>query len=112
MKASSDCKTFLSDSSCSLIPALVAGSVAVVASVVACVAPSVSPSAVVPLFPVVGELGFGWVAAEEEGDEASKDGLVMAFCEELGDSLEGHNPPDSLHNEPEIRQRRRTFHIV
>lgn len=69
-------------------------------------------STVVPLSPVVRELWLGRVAAEKEGDEASDDGLVVALCEELGNSFEGHDPPDGLHNKPEIRQRRRTFHIV
>lgn len=69
-------------------------------------------SAVVPLPPIVGESWFGGVAAEEESDEGAKDGLVVALGEELSDAFEGHDPADGLHNKPEIRQRRRTFHIV
>ena len=70
------------------------------------------PSAVVPLFPVVGEPGLGWVAAEEEGKQGSEGGFVLALGEELGDAFEGHDPAEGLDNKPEIRQRRRTFHIV
>ena len=88
MKASSDWRMFASDS---------CGSEA---------------SAVVPLFPVVGEPGLGWVAAEEEGKEGSEGGFVLSLGEELGDAFESDDPSEGLDNDPEIRQRRRTFHIV
>ena len=93
VKASSDCKTFASDSA-------------------AAAAEEIASSAVVPLFPVVGESGCGRVVAEEEGDDGAKGGLVLALGEELGDAFEGDDPSESLDNDPEIRQRRRTFHIV
>ena len=86
MNASSDCKIFASD--------------------------SWGWSAVVPLVPVVGEPGLGRVVAKEEGEDGSKGRLVLPLGEELGDTLKGHDPSEGLDNEPDIRQRRRTFHIV
>ena len=73
---------------------------------------SVSGLTVVPLFPVVGEAGFGGIAAEEEDEEVAEEGFVVALGEVLGDALEGDDPAEGLDNKPEIRQRRRTFHIV
>lgn len=69
---------------------------------------------VAPLFPGIGERWSGGIASEEESNDASEDGLVVALGEVLvlSDAFEGKDPPDRLDNKPEIRQRRRTFHIV
>ena len=67
---------------------------------------------VVPLFSGTGERWSGGIASEEESNDASEDSLVAAFGEVLSDAFEGKDPPDCLDNKPEIRQRRRTFHIV
>ena len=74
-----------------------------------------SPSAVVPLFPSLGgggDFGPGRIAAEEEDEEAAEDGLVVALGDVVGDALEGHDPAGGLDKKPDVRQRRRTFHIV
>lgn len=68
-------------------------------------------SAVVPLFPVVRDAGFGGVAVEEEDENSAECVVVVAVGEELGDAFEGDDPGDGLHNKPEISKRLRTFHI-
>lgn len=69
-------------------------------------------SAVVPLVPAVGEPGAGRVAAEEDDEQLVKEGVVVAEGEVLDDAFKHDDPADGLENEPEIRQRLRTFHIV
>jgi hypothetical protein len=74
-----------------------------------------SPSTIVPLFPSLGgcwDFGSGGVAAEEEDEESPQDGLVVALRDVVGDTLEGHDPAGGLDKKPDVRQRRRTFHIV
>lgn len=70
---------------------------------------AVDVKCVAPLFP---ERWSGEIASEKESNDVSEDGLVMAFGEVLSDASEGEDPPDRLVNKPEIRQRRRMFHIV
>lgn len=69
-------------------------------------------STVVPFFPVVWNAGFGWIAVEEDEEDLAERAVVMAFCEEFGDTFEGKDPADGLYNNPEISKRLRAFHIV
>jgi hypothetical protein len=69
-------------------------------------------SAVVPLVPVVGHGGAGWVAAEGEDDEAAEEVAVVDVAEPVEDAFEDEDAGDGFEKEEEIRQRRRTFHIV
>lgn len=75
--------------------------------------PEAPSSAVVPLFPVVRDAGFGGVVVEEEEEESAEHVVVVAIREELCDALEGEDPADGLHDNPQVSKHlRRTFHIV
>jgi hypothetical protein len=52
------------------------------------------------------------VAFEEEIDESTEEVVRVSVAEEFRDSFEGHDPTDRLDNNPEIRERLRTFHAV
>lgn len=72
-------------------------------------------SGIKPFCPLLGtawDFGSRGVATEEESEDASEGCFVVSFAEVLGDSFKGHDPADGLDNEEDIRQRRRTFHIV
>lgn len=71
-----------------------------------------SSSGVVPLLPVVWEAWAGGVSVEDKGDEASEEVVRVSITKVLCDTFEGDDPADCLDNDPEIRQRLRTFHIV
>lgn len=69
--------------------------------------------AVVPLFPVVRDAGFGGVVVEEEEEDAAEHVVVVAVREELCDAFEGEDPAEGLHDNPQVSKHlRRTFHIV
>ena len=57
-------------------------------------------STIVPLVPAFGEPGAGWVAVDEEEENASEDVVVVAVREELGNAVEGDDPADRLENNP------------
>lgn len=71
-----------------------------------------SSSAVVPLFPVVWDSGAGGVSVDKEEKKSAEEVVIVAVGEEVGDAFEGEEPGKGLDNNPEIRQRLRTFHTV
>ncbi len=74
--------------------------------------PTVVALGIEPLVPVVRELGPGWVAVEEEVEDLSEEGKGVSLAKVLGDDFEAKDPSERADNNPEVRQRLRTFHIV